>query len=164
MSLLPTLRVHSWAPYSMTWVIFLSVNMLSIKSLFHYFGFVLLAGNIHLPYNQILWCQRSCFLFAVFMDLLMQKSLSSEAQAVTGTCLSNLEWYFLVNASCSHQLHCSLMLKMKELHRMIALLYCFSILFCFTFHTCRLCPYFSSLKGKIPSFLSVLETLSSAFE
>lgn len=60
--------------------------------------------------------------------------------------------------------HCSLMLKMKELHRMIAFLYCFSILFCFTFHTWRLCPYFSSLKGKIPSFFSTFETHSSAFE
>lgn len=77
MSLLPTLRHHIWVPCGMTWVIFLSFNMLSIKSLFHYFCFILLAGDIHLPYNQILWCQRSCFLFLIFIVLLMQKPLSS---------------------------------------------------------------------------------------
>lgn len=157
---LSTFRDHSWVPYSTAWVIFLSVNI---------------------PVNQILV---SLLWFCPFGR---RHSSSLQSNFVVPKVMFSflglhgppyakvpIKWGLGSKWHISHKLrmvlfgmhllHCSLMLKIKELHRMMALLYCFSILFCITFHSFRLCPCFSSLEGKIPSFLSILESFSSVCE
>lgn len=160
-SFISTFRDHGWVPYCIPQVIFLSANM---------------------PVNQILV---SLLWFCPF-GRRHSSSLQSNFVVPKGMfsflglhgppyAKVPIKWGPRSKWHISHKLrmvlfgkrkllHCSLMLKIKELHRMMALLYCFSILLCITFHSCRLCPCFSSLEGKIPSFLSIFESLSSACE
>lgn len=156
---LSTFRDHSWVPYSITWVIFLSVNIPVNQILVSLLWFCPFGRRHSSSLQSNFGVPKVMF---PFLDL--HGPLYANVPVKWGPWKKWHTSHKLPMVLGKHLLHCSLMLKIKDLHSMMALLYCFSILFCITFHSCRLCPCFSSLEGKIPSFLSILESFSSVYE
>lgn len=93
---LSTFRDHSWVPYSIAWVIFLSANIPVNQILVSLLWFCPFDRRHSSSLQSNFVVAKVMFSFLGLHGLLMQKSLSSEARGVSGTYHTNLEWDFLV--------------------------------------------------------------------